>query len=70
MPRKATMMKMLMVVAAAALAFQTAGAQGERPKRAGGAAVTASTGANGQDASVTKAIKAAADALAWTAGRR
>jgi hypothetical protein len=63
MPRKATMMKMLMVVAAAALAFQTAGAQGERPKRAGGAAVTASTGANGQDASVTKAIKAAADAL-------
>lgn len=56
------MMKTLIVVAAAAFAFQTVGAQGERPKR-GGADAAISTTANGQDAQVTKALKAAADAM-------
>jgi len=58
------MMKMLIAVAAIALAFQTAGAQGERARRGGGgAAAPASAGANGQDETVTKTIKDAADAL-------
>ena len=46
------MMKTLIVVAAVAFAFQTAGAQGERPRR-GGADAPISTTANGQDAQVT-----------------
>jgi hypothetical protein len=61
---KMTITKMLMVVAAGTLLFQAAaGAQGERPKRAGGATAAASAGANGQDPMVTKALKGAADAL-------
>lgn len=57
------MTKMLMVVAAAALVFQTAGAQDEKPRHAGGGGAAVSMSANGQDPMVTKALKSAADAL-------
>jgi hypothetical protein len=64
MAKKTTMIKMLMLMAAGGLTFQPAGAQGERPRRAGGGGATAANmGANGQDPMVTKVLKGAADAL-------
>jgi hypothetical protein len=61
MPKKARRTKMLMIAAVVALAFQTAGAQADKPKPT--TAAGEKTGAGGETSDRTKTLRAAADAL-------